>query len=553
MIELRSLETVRIVESGFQCIWKFDTVSSYCFYNPHNPPIYFSLGDALAAVGLLFAVIQLISPIKKMTLEIKGLNGKRLWLLIGSSLLSILIATNIPQLQYLGIPQPLNYALFWEVCGFIIFVVTIIWFWFKAGSHWNMFSNKNAEQFFDVILREVANEKDGHLEASINILDSNLEKIINALKAKGDDEANKYASALLDYVLSEKEVLKYIVTNRIDFLFRFLFLVKESGISRRELGFVVSKIIGDLYNNPESYLYRQLDDHRGVSLYAPIYEEIFKKDKSFIREFSPLREWRAYGVSEELLLNASFIDVYLKSIEEVIESDGFSDRQICDQLSSALYELETFVRRANWTSKDPDKWCGSQVGDFLGRTFPDLYRKAETDGTISNFEKQYTEGTRKYRQNISASYAQALVDYLGLLANHENRSMERHYALEATDRVLSIFKSESGFVNVRKYFFEFIWTQIEDNVKSGHFPPTLRIYLEIMLWNGSDMPHWRKAERKKLVEFLYSELAPRLEKNDLMADYKTPKRDILLPDYVKYEQNMFWYLERDGSKEELKA
>lgn len=137
MIKIIPLEFVKVIENGFQCIWSPE--NGVCFYNPYNPPIYFSLGDTLTAVGLLFAVIQLISPIKKVTLSIKGFKNRVLWFSIGIALLFIFIAANVPQLQNLNLPHPLNYALVWELASFSIFILVITRFWFQASLNKNIF------------------------------------------------------------------------------------------------------------------------------------------------------------------------------------------------------------------------------------------------------------------------------------------------------------------------------------------------------------------------------------------------------------------------------
>ena len=40
--------------------------NSACSYNPSNPPVYFSLGEAIGAFGLIFAVQ--CSPFRLLTL-----------------------------------------------------------------------------------------------------------------------------------------------------------------------------------------------------------------------------------------------------------------------------------------------------------------------------------------------------------------------------------------------------------------------------------------------------------------------------------------------------
>ena len=92
-----------------------------CSYGFFGHPILFSLGDGVAALGLIIAVLQLAKPSWKTILAIRG-RGYWIvfWSLIGLGLASVITSAVLWQIPFEILYPPINPALF-EFLAFIFF------------------------------------------------------------------------------------------------------------------------------------------------------------------------------------------------------------------------------------------------------------------------------------------------------------------------------------------------------------------------------------------------------------------------------------------------
>lgn len=560
MVSVNQLHFTSILEQGQNCLYGLG--NRLCGYNPHSPPINFSLGEAIAAIGLIFAVYQLASPIWKITLDIKERLRYLPLIFITVGLISIFMASFITQINFLN--PPFSYSVFWEHIGFIAFILSPLSLLIIANGSKNMFNKRRAKRFYHILIQKASTGKQEELEAVITIVRNNLEKLTSAISTieyKFKNELTKedlhavYAKSLLNLILSEKPIADYIVTYRIDFLFNFIDFIKEKKLTGNTVGLGFQKLMKRLFQNPNSYLYKQLD-YQGVTLYAPIYDTLFE-DLRFVQEFSVLEMWFEFGVDKDIQEREDYIKVFIQAINKAIKANKFSDNSISTKIANAFNDLDDYILHILWfnkTSKEKLQSIMTQLEFFLGDNFPDAYSDAVENKTISNEEINSKKTKRLYDQSLSTRYCKTLAEFLGRIANIEDRDMERHWAMSATDKILPINDDNGMFDNLRKIFLEYLWEKIEDNVKDGLFPAVLRIYIQLMYWNNPDMPQWRKDERKKLIKYLNKELKPRLIKNELMANYKDKKATQLLPNDLVFMKNTkkFYIKRNDGSKQEFK-
>lgn len=513
--------------------------------------VNFSLGEAVAALGLIFAVLQLLNKRRETVLNIKGGFAKKVWwIFLWLGLFSILLSVIFQ-----------GKTLLWEIVGFIFFVLSPFVLW-KTANVITFFNRHNAKRFYHVLLRTASTGRQEDLEIVTTLLLGNLEKLAEAVKQieglpRGQQIPKEkihyaYAQELLNTVLSDRQMADYIVTTRIDFLISFFSIVKEKNLSRATLGIAIDKLIDRLFENIESYLFKQLS-WDGFSLYAPVYDTIFG-DIYFVNGFSVLKVW-AHNIRKLDDNTEKRISVFLKALEKSIEASKFQDYTACQEIAYMLHELVDCTRSLTWDRKrKPELWESSisKIEFFFGHAFPNAYREILNNNTVSEYELKAEKG-ETYRQSLTATYAETLVELLGQLALADDPILERDRAMSATREVLSIVDHDSTFINIRNCFLGFMWDQIEDNVKYGHFPPTLRIHIELFSWKDKNIASWYLDERKKLIKYLYQELSPRLLKNEKMANYKDLKEKELLPEYVTYSKGRkkFLITRLDGSKIKL--
>src|SRR5258706_13616944 len=105
-----------------------------CAYNPSAPAVvYFGLGEAVAALGFILAVQQLLKPIYSFRLGARYISVAQVYALVFSAALAAFIATLLPSFPILQ-SGPLGYPIVWEMFGTILCViaygavaVAIIW------------------------------------------------------------------------------------------------------------------------------------------------------------------------------------------------------------------------------------------------------------------------------------------------------------------------------------------------------------------------------------------------------------------------------------------
>src|ERR1700737_4428239 len=88
-----------------------------CFYNPGQPaPIYFSIGNAIAALALTLAVQQFLTPIYRFRLRAYGLKISYLILPVFFGFVCALAAALLPNLPLPRKSLP-EYPVVWEIFG----------------------------------------------------------------------------------------------------------------------------------------------------------------------------------------------------------------------------------------------------------------------------------------------------------------------------------------------------------------------------------------------------------------------------------------------------
>ncbi len=320
-----------------------------------------------------------------------------------------------------------------------------------ANRRKGLFNSSRAERFYHVLLQSSSTGYQEDLESSITIIKENLDAITDAIKTiderQFEDDAlnnNKnnehalYTRNLLELLLSEKTVADYIVTYRIDFLFVLLKQVKDKRLSQSEIGMGFKKLVRCLFENPNSYLYKQLD-YEGITLYAPIYDILFG-ETYFIEEFSILSIWDEYGVAREVRLNPQYIQVYLQALEKAIEVNKFQNEAVSRKIAlSIFYKLGNYAGYVISTVTKQESGYNATLMDvvnFFGRDFPIAYKKYIEENTIS-ISEQEAKRENRFQQSLTATYAETLARFLENLSQTESE-LERDWALSATDEVLPI-------------------------------------------------------------------------------------------------------------------
>lgn len=552
-----SLATSTVFAEIFHnCLFGFATTFKSCAYSPDAPVQYLSLGDAIAAFGLIFAVHQLRRNDASIVMRIRPSWQRNLFWFFGlAGLAFAFLAAALSQIPGGVLPAPLNYPLLYEAAAFVCFIISPALVFTLPKRRHKLFTKKRAEDFYQVLIKEVARPTNENIESCVNIIASNLSVILDAAvkrrwRARDDtrplseDELySEYAGAVCDVIFSEPRVVNYLVTARLDILLYLFALIKEKGVCGRHLSDCIEKIVEALYNNPQSHLYTQFH-RRGLALSANIYEMIFE-NAHIVREFRVFENALPWYKRDEISVEQIkvFLEAYERSLSAFWENpDGWSVsalRRGLGQLDDYIKSLGYEIYRAN---KETDKKAQKAaldklrtVDNFLGGGYARPYLEACRAGRVPERERQAAE-TDDWEGTLNAAYAKSLYEFFESMAVVEDSEDELYHSYLEVIRELD----NEEFAGVRDKFLKRLWEQIEDN-KKGFFPAVLRPYLRVMGLQVSPLPAagWKRTEGEKLVALL-SELKPRIEANEKMVNDETIEKE-LLPSCVYYD--------REGTKE----
>jgi hypothetical protein len=377
----------------------FGLSNGACSYDPVTGPINFSLGEAVAGVGIFLAVTQLAEPVRKLAIRINDRLRLTSLVLLTVGFVSILISSFIPHLT--GHYKILSTPLTWEIIGYLCFITAPIIYYYATTKRTHLFKPnlKSAERFYDELLGALGTGKPEYAEAALNIFMANAVEIFRAAKLLephlghfDDDnrevpdnlEYARYANDLIVILLSEQRVANLLATQRIDYLFHLLELIRENYLTEGAVLTATEKIFEQLFEDPNSHLYNQLE-RSGLTLYAPLYDFLFGDEHLFfVGQVNALKSWGHYGVGDDVKLNEKYVKVYLEVLEVAIKRYGFKNNH--SAVRALGYALGNLRKYAEGICRLEDPYEKGKVSTnssimmdiehFFGHTFPMLLRLA---------------------------------------------------------------------------------------------------------------------------------------------------------------------------------
>lgn len=164
-----------------------------CEYNPNAPAsVYFSVGDAIAALALTLAVQQFLKPIYEFRLRILKIRFSFILVAVFIGAVCAVFAALVPNIAYLR-GNTFGYPLFWEVIGalFIGLAYAVIGY-FSIGN--TSVSARNVEYFWaaTAILLSEATDDDRSAFAKEILASKNLHKLVRIASATKLAKAHAY-------------------------------------------------------------------------------------------------------------------------------------------------------------------------------------------------------------------------------------------------------------------------------------------------------------------------------------------------------------------------
>jgi|GEM_PF-6090126 len=541
-----------------------------CIYNPREPFVYFTLGEAVAALAIIFVVYQFRSPLWDITLSVRKWVKWVVYSLLSLGVFSVLMASLIPQFPYYSSVPLLSYPLFWEILGLFAFTSSPIILIGFAHKLTGLFSEYKAGRLFNVLLEQNSTMNVVTHKAVADVLRDNMEdickatSIYNRWKAHLAQESEiKYeypeysqiSFEILHVVMGDHGFLNYVVTSRYDLLSRYIYFVDKYKLWDARIHNGFDAVVKVLFENRQSYLYREME-YTGIGYYEHFTKQIFFNQK-IVTELRPLQAWLCWERSD------GYIDklrLYLKCLEMAITGywDNNNVRLDFTPFTVAYDNLEHIALSTTLEIADVEGkriWRCSEnkileeLSRFIGRTFPNLYKEALDKKAVGQNDIDVSvDPEHDYiNKSLTAAYANLVFEYLSVLSSINGHFVfVRHHAMEATGCLIGILsKDDSIFANIRSRLIKLLWDRIAENLED-HYAPVIKIYLMLICGKYSkDEPQWMSDERKKLIGLLYEKVLPSITNDPTKADR-------LLPQDVTYDKdnNSFYYHYR-STKEQL--
>lgn len=526
-----------------------------CSYNPSAPTVYFSLGDAIAGGGLLLAASQLLNTASKIVLKIRPWWQRSAhWLLASTGFICVLFASIIPQLPVLNY-GPILYPITYEILGAILFAASPVALLFLAKPRPNLFNNSNAARFEHSIMIETARSTDETLQAVVHIVFLNLEKILKTAETypklnqpePGQLEPVHYANNILITVFSNQKFVDYVCTNRRDFLHVYLYLINSKNVGT-DLEFPYHAIAKSLFANKNSYLYTQYEAKHVLGEHS-LYKNIFYEQRSL--SMNPLQDWfHTRSDENDDYLNYQFLEVYLAALENSLQ--GYLDSRILNASRSVIAGFRSLVssigasycqsllyKSSNNDLRGVISSRLTHVGHFLGSTIFYEFHEAYLEKKISDDYLISLKRDREY-DDVVVAYVRAMYGYLEIISRIDTSlpGGGRDHAVGLTINFFIIDNDNSFSKKIFELFTGYVWDKIRENVDRGTYPNILGLYISMIGFKTSDDPDSQfNQERNKLVNFMYSELAPKILAGALMMNNTEKMEKVFLPKEVVFNRD----------------
>ncbi len=203
-----------------------------------NYPIYFSLGEAIVAFGLIFTVFQLRKHKWDIVLRIRdNWQSSLFWILEGVGLLLILIRALLPQIPISCLPHPFDMPLFYEITAYLFFIVSPLSLIYFSTKTRDLFDEKTSRKFYEVMVQEISRANDKAINAALEVLLAHFDIICKSIRQqKFSTKINQSARAILDVILSDESVVKILTTKRLDALQYIFGMIERYGVNQRDSG-----------------------------------------------------------------------------------------------------------------------------------------------------------------------------------------------------------------------------------------------------------------------------------------------------------------------------
>ncbi len=539
-----------------------------CSYNPSQPAIvYFDIGSAIAALGFLLAIQQLLRPIYEFRLLAYGIRLWHLALVVVVGFIFVFVAALLP-----NIPVPRDqiwsYPIFWELFGGILIAGA-----YGIAGYLMLRPAKLMNINFVSFVRSAANllseAKDEDRVHFARDLYQNISKLIHTANAwevaercslqiifeereKAGEKKSHSGQVPISpfYLFAHRKMLE-----RASFAASFLRIIGDETLCStlvKECPWMVSSIIRKISDeklhvaqaesfvqevsrqaieNPDSIMSREIG-YDGFGQ-APMLSESLFSDHFILRNYRPFAKLR-FRLSASI--SRDFIEKVAAASEMAMEVTLYEQEYWqCQHMWDVKNVYENISRKFGWSSSDeipkdhPDlPWTSgiSQLCKML----------VENMNKLDEFRyKNLYKAKMEYRNWLVDTIAEIVVDSLEAIANKfdDVDSNFWHHAVEIYNKVFEPWSDDEpeGLNPLQQVIAIKFQKKLRENMK-GYYPAITRVLLLVV------GPYERNENREKrtadaiMRDILYFEMK---KLPDLLAA-KPDKFSGFLPKIVRYDE-----------------
>lgn len=567
-------------EDQFECLG-FGFLGD-CAYNPLDPHhIYFSLGEALAALGLILVIIQFLKPIYLFRLKAYGIRTWQLLLTMSLGATCTLIAAFVPNLSFMQISF-IGYPIFWEILGFVLIGGTYLFAAFiavvpakvnkrtlisfvRAGAL--LLSEASdadrielAQDIYKNLKRifEFANVRSRARHHEVTIEFERLESLGLPASITGHPPISSFYRfthrkelALASYAASFLEIIsdpKFCITlvERSPWLASdIIALISKEKLYVDSAQSFVRELAKQTLISPESMMVREIG-HSGFR-FAPLLSESIFCDPFILRAYRPLNSlWYAnsFKPTESYIKRLDKAGVMM--LETALEHHGYWGVDYMYDVKSAY---KAVLNHAMYSKEKPT----SEYSVSLTMAIQNLYRILMEDletRRAETYNALFVTDPKQYRNDLVSIVSELTYEGIESISNNFT-DFDDPYWHRAHGTYSDIFphigEVKNGLNPLQQSLCISIIDKVKDNM-GGWYPALTKVMLAVIgPYNENEYSSNKKAYQI-LTNCFYRELKklPNLYKNkpDKLKDY--------LPDNIKYnpESNTLTHTYRFGNAHE---
>lgn len=521
------------------------TSSTLFLSNIMNVPVFFSIGEAVAAVAIILAVYQIKKDDWETPLEIRDHVVPVTVILIGLGIAAEIAASIMSTTEPRTI---LELSLTWQILASLLIIGSFIYLVMNSKKK-GLFNERTYNRFFESLKKRVAYRSPKQMDAVADILIMNLDDLLKQVSPaplSGHSTAiAKSAHDTLRKIVADSSFTRYVVEFRADFLTSFIKGIKEYHGYIDTLTITFNAIIRAAFYNKNSYLYDELR-REGLGYGRPLLNDIFCDQRIFL-DFKPLNEIAFGG---EQMVDSDRLDLFISALDLAIK--GYWDKGVYIDFEGSAFDnafaiLETTFGNIVSEIKTSDQELDVSfirkfqlIPFFVNWIFVHRYEDALKANQVPEEELNVQQETRSYGncpKSLTAGYAELIFRLLCSLSRSLNEESKRVTSILIAGDIL-VFYHRTNLKNIRTALLDYIWKDPLSGVDSnlqGYYPSILPIVLSLIaMWQDGGSQE-RKELYNSVVTFLNTKLKPKILAGDKMANGELMEH-ALLPREVTFDR-----------------